>query len=609
MVKLASPLLQPDRVFLSDVNGDKTPDLIVGAVNKAGGKALEVHVASGYPDGTYGTNLQLPPDSKTKPLYVGLSGHLLAVGDLDADTNLDVVTSEGIYFATDLGQGKAMPSYRPGLGDAWSDAVIGDFNGNGAPDIITGQSDSENLDFYNGVPASMGGGHVFNLFRIPTEGGTGLFSVGDYDGDLLPDLAFAESASSVLGADDGQRYLSVVFGRSAGAPEDPTRVGRFEMGIEQITSLSVPLADPDAIAELGVVAVRPSDEDPSKMAWTISAIQGSSDRQLQAPLLLGDVTSPQLDLSIPLRAFVGRFDPGNKGDASRDLALITYGNQAGPEKPMALWQIPVGQGVSLTLDSPPPADYPTQLFNGMSVPLDQSAVQIINGVVADLNGDGLDELVLTLPRLDTMPPRVGLYVMSPGDKDKFTLPKDALFEAEDTGYTSLRAADVDEDGHVDIVAVKITVTRDGNKVSFKDSTPIVFWGDGNGNLGTPTEAPPPGKSDICEVADKPSRLRTGALAVLEAGLTDAQRAAAKQQKLEGAAMSTLNKTREIALIDASGAYLVEVDARKLSSPRCIAKSPGGQAIEAVDLTGDGVDDLVIGAPGSTYLLRGLPEQP
>ena len=64
---------------------------------------------------------------------------------------------------------------------------------------------------------------------------------------------------------------------------------------------------------------------------------------------------------------------------------------------------------------------------------------------------------------------------------------------------------------------------------------------------------------------------------------------------------------EIVAVTLSGVFVVDTDSTTtLRPPGLIDGLPGGTLIAAGDLTGDGVEDLVVGGFGSTYIFRGVP---
>jgi hypothetical protein len=111
----------------ADLNGDGKPDLIAETTNS--GAALVALLNRG--DGTFGS-----------PLVVSQpAGSYLAVGNLDGDGKVDVVTTGGNPYAhasLQLWDGLGNGTFASPLGRDWGVAspVLGDFNRDGKPDIL-----------------------------------------------------------------------------------------------------------------------------------------------------------------------------------------------------------------------------------------------------------------------------------------------------------------------------------------------------------------------------------------------------------------------------------------------------------------------------------------
>jgi hypothetical protein len=84
-------------------------------------------------------------------------------------------------------------------------------------DVVAGSRGRLGVDFFNGTGAR----HLTD-FSIPTDRPIAHLAVADFDGDLIDDLAFVESATSVGDRD----AVMVSFGRLSGPPLLPTPVAR-----------------------------------------------------------------------------------------------------------------------------------------------------------------------------------------------------------------------------------------------------------------------------------------------------------------------------------------------------------------------------------------------
>jgi hypothetical protein len=120
--------LSPASLAVADMNGDGTLDLIVGSSTRP---SLSLHLGRG--DGTF-----LP--AAPRAITPALSPHQLAVGDLNGDAALDVVTCDGANsnpLLVHLGQGDGtfFPSRSFSAGMSLFSIALGDFNADGRLDV------------------------------------------------------------------------------------------------------------------------------------------------------------------------------------------------------------------------------------------------------------------------------------------------------------------------------------------------------------------------------------------------------------------------------------------------------------------------------------------
>lgn len=317
--------IRPPLVVAGDVNADGVLDLLAQALE--GQTVPVVVVAYGVANGTFHSQTPVPqPASPGEPIPPGdgkfavlqspeiLAFELpLAIGNLNNDGVIDVVSRSGVFFSTTGATTCPMPQLGyecvgidPQQATRSSKAVILDFNGNGTPDVATLSEDGNFLSFFNGT------GPSFIETRFATSGTFFDFGVGDLDGDLLPDIALQELAFTGSG-------VAVAYAKPFGAPEQPVTVARFA-ALEQIGVGNFSLAGGDAIDDVGVLT--------RSASGTLGAglLSGSTDRRLESPFtLLIDNPPPSPDLDAFARsAAVGQFDDDGHADV---VVLSAAGSQ------------------------------------------------------------------------------------------------------------------------------------------------------------------------------------------------------------------------------------------------------------------------------------------
>ncbi len=220
--------VNPVSVAVSDVNGDGKPDLIVAATgSNPDFTDSGVSVLLGNGDGTF----------QAAAYYAaGPTARSMAVGDFNGDGKPDLaVTQEGTAHSfTDSavsvllgnGDGTFQPAVNYGAGSMPVSVAVGDFNGDGKPDLVV--ADLGQLANNPGVSVLLGNGDgTFQDavgFDFDTTGGRNYeplsIAVGDFNGDGKPDLVVANSQfpaiSILLGNGDGTFQAAVNFDAKLG---------------------------------------------------------------------------------------------------------------------------------------------------------------------------------------------------------------------------------------------------------------------------------------------------------------------------------------------------------------------------------------------------------
>jgi len=202
----------PVAVAIGDVNGDGKPDLAVANAGTCSDNFGTVSVWPGNGDGSFGPRSNF-----------GTAGNprSVAIGDLNGDGKPDLVTANAssgpgtVSVLLGNGVGSFGPKTDFGTGTYPYSVAIGDFNGDGKPDLVTANNGS------NTVSILLGNGD--GSFGPSTDFATGdsysnpvSVAIGDLDRDGRPDLAVANSGHNtvavLLGNGDGSFGPKTEFG-------------------------------------------------------------------------------------------------------------------------------------------------------------------------------------------------------------------------------------------------------------------------------------------------------------------------------------------------------------------------------------------------------------
>jgi hypothetical protein len=172
----------PVSVAIGDLNGDGKPDL---ATANPDPNAVSVLVNRG--DGSFQAKLDYETGNRPRSV---------AIGDLNGDDKPDLATAnfdsgngKTVSVLLNRGDGsfQAKLDYATGLGPA--SVAIGDLNGDGKPDLATGNPD----EYAVSVLVNRGDGGFQAKLDYATGRGPASVAIGDLNGDDKPDLATANS--------------------------------------------------------------------------------------------------------------------------------------------------------------------------------------------------------------------------------------------------------------------------------------------------------------------------------------------------------------------------------------------------------------------------------
>jgi hypothetical protein len=239
--------INPRFVVVGDFNRDGIEDL--AAVNRNGNN-LTVLLGNGSGGFTAATG---------SPFAVGTSPTSLAVGDFNGDGNPDLaIGNEGsnnvtVFLGNGLG-GFTSPVGSPfAVGSAPYSVVAADVNGDGIQDLIVANANSSNVT----VLLGNGSGGFTPAAGSPYAAGTEPLSVavGDFNGDGIEDLATANYAVNTV---------TVLLGVTAGSS---TITGSVEWNGTPVPGATVELEAPGDFYSLPVLASTTTGSDGS---FTIS---------------------------------------------------------------------------------------------------------------------------------------------------------------------------------------------------------------------------------------------------------------------------------------------------------------------------------------------------
>lgn len=309
-------------VFAFDADSDSRPDLLITVATASG---LELRVAYAVGDGSFHSTPAPSPlpdgflgDNGTSPYALLASGSAkngrvpLTLGDINQDGFPDIVDANQISLGYPTGAAPGVAalvafiatytSPRP-----WTEAVIADLNGNGYRDVVAASEGARDIDILNGNASSF-----FNPSQLATEGTVARLVVADFDGDVLPDIAFQNALSQ------GESQLMIAYGRTSAGPEEPLQIGTFP-DILHMVSGSVHSFGVDNIADLGVLS--PS----AGKTLSISFFPGAGSRFMQAPFLLSNPETRNVHL--PIQTGLGQLRAGSPDpteEPHNDLAIIAF---------------------------------------------------------------------------------------------------------------------------------------------------------------------------------------------------------------------------------------------------------------------------------------------
>lgn len=264
-------------------------------------------------------------NNPNKPLTTEAADYqVLATEDLNGDGLADVVSSRFVGVShvahrivePDAGDGgrTVQPFVDQSLvylrqGAPWVEVVVADFTGDGRPDLVARAEGSTELDFLGGV------GFATVPSTIQATGPVTRMQVGDFDGDLTPDLAFA-----VRNLDGVTDDVYIAYGRSGTAPGEPVLVAAGQGELRQLLNVRQGRSNGfgDDIDDLAIVTW-----NRAASTTEVSVAFGSSSRvpiALFAPTrIVSPIGKTEQRAELFIDAFAGRFRDNATTTAGKDL--------------------------------------------------------------------------------------------------------------------------------------------------------------------------------------------------------------------------------------------------------------------------------------------------
>jgi sugar lactone lactonase YvrE len=195
---------ESNAIATADFNGDGIPDLAVSDSN-SGKTTLTILLGNG--DGTFTATTTSPT--------VGLYPDSIAVGDFNGDgiPDLAVTSVDNSIVTILLGNGDGTFKAAPNLilGSIPQSVATGDFNGDGIPDLAVVTADSIQIFLGNGDGTFNAGSA-----SLPTGMSPITVAVGDFNGDGIVDLAVTNSCGNSYPCNNSNGTVMIFLGKGDG---------------------------------------------------------------------------------------------------------------------------------------------------------------------------------------------------------------------------------------------------------------------------------------------------------------------------------------------------------------------------------------------------------
>jgi hypothetical protein len=598
-----------DGAWVLRADGDPYEDILVFTHRPgAGGQLLGLwEIAFGDGQGSFASRPPGDPDAKagqTSSFRLDFEGEaatpfsVAAIGDLrqplDVQSSLHDVPIDGVpvnvlVVAGARAIGTTAITFDKPLGPAgladfsltitsttfrtepWETARVGDVTGDGLLDVVAGSKRNLDLDLYTGTDA-----FLFNGSRIETGNPTGAIVLGDFDGDRINDVAFASPQSET------EHTLSIAYGQAFSPPAAVVTIGSYPPIVQMEAANLTPggsLPTYDLTSDLGIVT---EEQTPNGPQSAVAILRGSGNRLPLATLNLAQFIpvgpeggEPQNYQGLPFA--VGAAKTAEGLPRLDVLAAEAAGTNASGDAryELRIWSV---------------ADVDTKTLSraGGAIPGCTTELPRAASTVLDVNNDGVEESAF-LVVCDTS---AALAIVANTARDASTLtvnpanPLSFSWAPRNVLPVSIVAGDVDGDGFTDLVVTLSAFQADGanalaSLIDRLEPTTAILWNRG-------------GTFDYANAA-----------AVLPTG---------DGSKVGAATFLDIGGQKRLVVATDAGIWVVFAPATP-GDPLSYAPLPTTLAnaakldrirsLAAGDVSGDGIDDLIVGRrPGTLQVFVG-----
>ncbi len=279
----------PSSVAIGDINVDGVPDL---AVANSGSDTVSVLL------NTTAFGAATPSFVSQQPFAVGAAPVSVALGDLNGDRRPDLVIANSGSVNVSVrfnvsGSAAPTPSFTAlqtiGSGVIPSSVALGDLNGDGKPDLVVADSDSDNVSVLLNSTIPGTGTAIFAVQGTFATGmGPASVAVGDLSGDGRPDLAVANQFSGTVSVLLNTTVLSAVAPTFPTAASPATGIGPISVAIGDLNCDGRPDL---AVANYGsdTVSLILNTTAPGAATPTFAAQQAFATESGPSTVVIGDL--------------------------------------------------------------------------------------------------------------------------------------------------------------------------------------------------------------------------------------------------------------------------------------------------------------------------------